>query len=250
MSDVNNKQILKLFALATFLLSISSIIAFSQTDGNIVLYASRALLRSGTWGVVADRTAAGGYAIGNPALGAPLVKTALPNPKNYFEITFSAESGRAYQLWLRGKSLGTTSTGAVYVQFSDSETGSGTAIDRIGTTSAATVALQGCSGISQTGWAWRDNGLCSLGHPLYFKNSGTHTIRVQLRQDGVSLDQILLSPEQYFSSAPGNSAVLTETSPLTSVSSMNLSTTAPSIGSTTSLSSSTLSATASSNGPE
>src|SRR5438128_2726066 len=240
------KQSLRFFCGSIFVFSILSTAVLAQS--NVVLYASQAPVRSGKWGVVADASAAGGYAIGSPALGAPLVKTPLVDPANYFEITFTAESGRAYQLWLRGKSLGSTESGAVYVQFSDSETGSGSAIDRIGTTAAAIVLLYDCSGISQAGWVWHDNGLCSLGHPFYFKNSGTHTVRVQLRQDGVSLDQILLSPQQYLSSAPGNSVILPATSPLsTSFSSLNLSTTAPSVDSTTSLSSSTLNAMASSN---
>jgi len=214
MSDVKRK-ILRFFVASAFFLAVSSLIASSQTDSDIVLYASQAPVRSGTWGVVADPSAARGYAIGSPALGAPLVKTALANPANYFEITFSAQSGRAYQLWLRARTLGSTPRGAVYVQFSDSLTGSGKAIDRIGTTSATTVALQSCSGISQPGWSWHDNGVCSLGHPLYFKNSGTHTIRVQIRQDGISLDQILISPQRYLSTAPDSSAILAETSPLT-----------------------------------
>ena len=233
MSDVK-KEILRFFVLIACLLAVLSHIASSQTDSNVVLYASQAPVRSGTWGVVADPTAAGGYAIGSPALGAPMVKTALANPANYFEITFSAESGRPYQLWLRGKSLGTTSHGSVYVQFSDSQTGNGRAIDRIGTASAVTVGLQNCQGISQLGWSWHDNGVCSLGHPLYFEKSGTHTMRVQLRQNGISVDQILLSPQQYLSSAPSGSAILAESSPLianVSRATLNTTTTADSFSS-------------------
>jgi len=248
MSDVK-KEILRFFVLIASLLAVSSHIVSSQTGGNVVLYASQAPVRSGTWGVVADPTAAGGYAIGSPALDAPTIKTALPNPANYFEITFSAEGGRAYQLWLRGKSLGSTSKGAVYVQFSDSQSGNGTAIDRIGTTSAVTVGLQNCSAISQLGWSWHDNGLCSLGHPLYFKNSGTHTMRVQLRQNGISLDQILLSPQQYLSTAPGSSLILAEGSSLTtSVSGTNLETTASGEGFTSLSSSATTATTTSTSG--
>jgi hypothetical protein len=42
-----------------------------------------------------------------------------------------------------------------------------------------------------------------LGPPIYFQNSGTHTMRVQVREDGLSIDQIVLSPSTYLSRAPG-----------------------------------------------
>jgi len=212
------KQSFRICCGSLIALSMMSVVSLAQRSGDIVLYASKSPVRSGTWAVVADKTAAGGFAIGNPALGAPRVKAALSKPANYFEITFSAEAGLAYQLWLRGKSLGSTANGAVYVQFSDSVTGSGSLIDRIGTNSAASVTLQGCSGTADRGWGWQDNGVCSLGHPIYFKNTGTHTIRVQVRQDGVSFDQVVLSPQKYLSSPPGaasnDSTILVESLPV------------------------------------
>ena len=36
-----------------------------------------------------------------------------------------------------------------------------------------------------------------------FSTSGLHTMRVQVREDGVQLDQIVLSPSRYLHSAPG-----------------------------------------------
>jgi len=42
-----------------------------------------------------------------------------------------------------------------------------------------------------------------LGSAIYFQNTGTHTIRVQVREDGLSIDQIVLSPQTYLSAAPG-----------------------------------------------
>jgi hypothetical protein len=44
-----------------------------------------------------------------------------------------------------------------------------------------------------------------LSQPLTvtFRTSGTHTMRIQVREDGVQFDQIVLSPSQYLSSAPG-----------------------------------------------
>jgi hypothetical protein len=42
-----------------------------------------------------------------------------------------------------------------------------------------------------------------LGPTLTFGTTGPQTIRVQSREDGVSIDQIVLSPERYLTSAPG-----------------------------------------------
>ena len=36
-----------------------------------------------------------------------------------------------------------------------------------------------------------------------FANSGTHTLRIQVREDGVQLDQIVLSPNRFKTSPPG-----------------------------------------------
>ena len=38
---------------------------------------------------------------------------------------------------------------------------------------------------------------------MTFATSGTHTMRIQVREDGVQLDQIVLSSAQYLTAAPG-----------------------------------------------
>ena len=42
-----------------------------------------------------------------------------------------------------------------------------------------------------------------LGANVMFQQAGSHTLRVQQREDGASVDQILLSPAAYLASAPG-----------------------------------------------
>ena len=129
------------------------------SSSDVVLYASKASVKSGTWAVVADSTAAGGYAIGNPNLGAAKISTPLAAPKSYFELTFPAYSGKAYHLWIRAKSLSNASSNdSVFVQFSDSVNSSKSAVYRIGTASAAPVVLQACTGAAIQGWGWTDNG--------------------------------------------------------------------------------------------
>jgi PKD repeat protein len=191
------------FLITTFACAVlSPILAQASTD--VVLHAAKAPVRAGTWEVVADSTAAGGFAMANPNLGAPKVTTPLANPKNYFEMTFPAYSGEAYHLWIRGKSADNSYRhDSVYVQFSDSVTSAGSAVDRIGTTSGAAVALQRCNGAAEQGWGWTDNGWCGLGANVLFSTTGNHTIRVQVRSDGFSIDQIVLSPQTYLTRAPG-----------------------------------------------
>ena len=54
-------------------------------------------------------------------------------------------------------------------------------------------------------WGWQDNGwgVGVFGQLIRFANSGTHTIRIQPREDGLSIDQIVLSPSTYLNIAPG-----------------------------------------------
>jgi len=186
------------------LLSFAWVANAHANSNDVVLYASKAPVRAGTWAVKADATAAGGFLIGTPDLGAPKVLAPRAQPANYFEIKFPAYAGLPYHLWIRSKSLNNaTSNDSVYVQFSDSVTAAGTATARIGTTSAETVVLQACNGAAESAWGWSDNGWCGAGTPLYFQTTGTHTLRVQVREDGLSIDQIVLSPQTFLTTAPG-----------------------------------------------
>jgi endo-1,3-1,4-beta-glycanase ExoK len=197
------------FALAALVLFFIPAIptAAQASNNNVVLYAAKAPVKSGTWTVVADSTAAAGYAIANPDLGAPTVSAPLAQPANYFQLTFPAYSRTAYHLWIRGKAAeNSTNNDSVFVQFSDSVTSSGSAVNRIGTTSGMTVVLQSCSSSRVRGWGWTDNGWCSLGVNVYFQNTGNHTIQLQVRQDGIEIDQLVLSPQTYLTSSPGKMA--------------------------------------------
>lgn len=178
--------------------------ALAQASDDVVLYAAKAPVRAGTWAVVTDSTAADGFAMANPVLGAPELKTPLAKPANYFQMTFPAYSGTAYHLWVRGKAATNSySHDSAFVQFSDSVTSAGAAVDRIGTTSAAAVVLQKCTGAAEQEWGWTDNGWCGLGANIQFSTTGTHTIQVQVREEGFSIDQIVLSPQTYLATAPG-----------------------------------------------
>jgi phosphatidylserine/phosphatidylglycerophosphate/cardiolipin synthase-like enzyme len=179
--------------------------AAAAGPGDVVLYAARAPVAHG-WSVVADTTAAGGARLSNPNLGAAKVSAPLAEPALYFEMRFAADAGVPYHIWIRGKSAGNSWRGdSAYVQFSDSTSSSGAAIFRLGSTSAASVTIEDCSGCGLSNWGWNDNGYGKgvLGPHVYFAASGTHTIRVQVREDGMSIDQIVLSRRMFLSTRPG-----------------------------------------------
>ena len=175
-------------------------------DGDIVLYAAQAPIIAGGWRKVSDSTAAGGARIHYPNAGAAKLTAPLANPSNYIELTFSATAGTAYRIWMRGKADNNGwANDSVFIQFSGSVTSSGSPTWRIGTTSSTEWNLEDCSGCGLSGWGWQDNGwgVGVLGPLVYFSTTGTQRIRIQHREDGISLDQIVLSPSKYLKSAPG-----------------------------------------------
>jgi len=176
----------------------------AQTD--IVLHAIDASRTSGAWRREADSSAADGTRLRHPNAGAAKLAAPLASPVNFFEMTFQTEAGTAYRLWIRGRADSNSwANDSVFVQFSGSVSSSGSATWRIGTTSATTVNIEDCSGCGLSGWGWQDNGwgVGVLGPLVRFASSGSQTLRVQTREDGISIDQIVLSPANYLSAAPG-----------------------------------------------
>ncbi len=174
--------------------------------GEIVLYAKNASVVAGNWTPVADSQAAGGVRLWNPDAAVAKMPAALSAPAHYFELTFNAEAGRAYRLWLRGRAdLDYWGNDSVYVQFNGSVDAAGVPAYRIGTTGATWVSIEECSGCGLQAWGWQDNGYGTgvLGPLVYFAVTGPQTLRIQQREDGISLDQIVLSPALYLSVSPG-----------------------------------------------
>src|SRR6185295_4874157 len=128
----------------------------------------------------------------------------LAAPANYFETTFDAMAGTAYHLWVRIRAQGnSTSNNAVSVQFDDAIDRFGTPLYQIGSAQGAEVVLVDPSG-NLGNWGWEDNGTNgAAATPIYFSSTGQHRIRVQQRSDGAIVDQIILSPDAFLTSAPG-----------------------------------------------
>ncbi|MDQ3348322.1 MAG: phospholipase D-like domain-containing protein [Acidobacteriota bacterium] len=159
----------------------------------------------GNWRVVADPTAAGGRALANSNFSQAKITPAFTDPPNYFEATFSARADTPYHLWVRMRAENNSfGNDSVHVQFSDSVTATRVPTMRIGSTSSAEIVLQAGAGDgSVNGWGWADNTWDIRGPDVYFSATGTHTVRIQQREDGAIVDQIVLSPNVYLNAAPG-----------------------------------------------
>jgi hypothetical protein len=162
---------------------------------------------AGNWVRSSDGTAADAVALWNTDNGASKIAPAPAVPQHYVDITFTAEAGTAYHLWIRMRAQNDYyGNDSIHVQFSDAVDAAGSPIYRIGSSGAdnsAQVVLQEADGGAISGWGWADQGWNGLGTPIYFATSGPHTLRIQQREDGAMFDQIVLSPTTFFTTPPG-----------------------------------------------
>lgn len=179
----------------------------------IVLPAGEILLRaaddtapriSGRWAIAADPAANGGKSWANANLNELKIETPSASPASYFEVKFTAPANTPHHLWLRQRAQDDAYVNdSVYVQFSDGLNKANAPAYGIGTTDALRIILEDGSGAGVSGWGWADDGYGVLGTTVSFSTAGTHTIRIQQREDGASIDQILLSPSAYLTKSPG-----------------------------------------------
>ncbi|PYR94698.1 MAG: hypothetical protein DMF84_04360 [Acidobacteria bacterium] len=171
---------------------------------DIVLHASQLVIAGSAWRKVSDTTAADGVAIENPNLSAAKITSANAAPSSYVEGTFRAAAGVPYRVWLRLRAANDDwANDSLFVQFSGAVTSGGSATSRIGTTNALEVVLEDGAGAGVSQWGWADSGYGTLGAPVYFNQDGEQTIRIQQREDGVRIDQIVISTDTYYDVAPG-----------------------------------------------
>jgi hypothetical protein len=156
----------------------------------------------GRYQLVADSTAADGTALLNPNKNSPKVSGVVAQPSSYAEFEFFAEAGRTYHLWIRGKAHQNDFVNdSAYLQFSNMATA------KIGTTTKLFYQLEDGPAAGVDGWGWQDNDLGTVagqvGIPVMFDKAGLQVLRFQPREDGLSIDQIVLSPVTYATTAPG-----------------------------------------------
>ena len=183
--------------------------AVCAAESDIVFYATDGSNLHGNWVRQPDPTAAGGQVVASVDRGWANTVTPLASPADFVDFTFSASSGIPYRLWMRLRAAGNSrNNDSVYVQFSDAAGPGGASVYAIGTADGITINLAGDSiGNGLNGWGWRDGAYWTTPTPaLVFASSGGHTLRVQTREDGVAIDQIVLSPVTYLNAAPGGTA--------------------------------------------
>jgi hypothetical protein len=178
---------------------------FIAASPDIVLYASDVTTIRGNWTRASASGGAEGQAMRSADNGAASTDAALASPADYFEASFTAAASTPYHVWVRMRATGDSKwNDSAWVQFSDAVDAGGSALYRTGTSSALLANLEGCSGCGVSGWGWVDGAWwVAQTATVRFSTSGTHTVRVQMREDGVQIDQIVLSPSTYLSSAPG-----------------------------------------------
>jgi hypothetical protein len=175
------------------------------TPADIVLYPSDVSKLSGAWTRMTSTTGAGGQKLVCADLGFAAKDAPLAAPRDYVEFTFTASAGTPYRLWLRLRAGGDSSANdSVWVQFTGAVGTSGAPLWPAGSTSALLVGLEDCSGCGVSGWGWQDNAWWLAQSSLVsFAGDGPHTIRVQTREDGVEIDQVVLSSSTYLNAPPG-----------------------------------------------
>jgi regulation of enolase protein 1 (concanavalin A-like superfamily) len=169
----------------------------------IVIYASDIADAGlhGSWTKGSDPAAANTVTIATPDNGVANTDSPLANPADYVDVTFNAVAGTPYRIWLRLKALNNSKfNDAVWLQFS------GASNYPINSTSGLLVNLATDSSASSlNGWGWQNGAYwLSQATAVTFGTTGSHTLRIQVREDGASIDQIVLSPSAYYNSAPGS----------------------------------------------
>ncbi len=161
----------------------------------------------GAWQSVDDGTAAGERRLWYPNANAPKVVAPAATPAAYVDYYFTPDPTQTYKLWVREKAQNNSPyNDSVWLQFSGAATVSGQPAYRIGTTSGLAINLEECAGCGLSGWGWEDDGWGAVnrnGVLLRFPSGGMQRVRVQVREDGVSVDQIVLSAKKYLTSRPG-----------------------------------------------
>jgi hypothetical protein len=179
----------------------------SLVTGDIVIYAADLAEAGlhGSWQIANDSTSPNGIKLTTTNAGFSSANNPLAVPAHYVDVSFNASAETPYTVWLRLRALDNSAANdSVWLQFSDAQAG-GSPIYTIGGTSGLLITLASDgTGSSLNRWGWQ-NGAYWLSQPskLTFANSGQHTLRVQVREDGVQIDQVVLSPASYLTEAPG-----------------------------------------------
>jgi uncharacterized repeat protein (TIGR01451 family) len=174
---------------------------------DIVIYAADVNVGAlnGSWSKGSDGASPAGVSLVTTDIGFAVASSPLASPADYFDVSFTPVANTPYTLWLRLKALNDSKyNDAVWVQFSGAYA-NGSPIYPIGTTSGLLVNLAtNSAATSLNNWGWANGAYwLSQAATFTFPSGGSQTLRVQVREDGVQVDQIVLSPKNYLSAPPG-----------------------------------------------
>ncbi len=159
------------------------------------------------WRVEPDSAAASERRFWYPDAGAAKVNSPAAAPAGFADIGFAADPTQTYKLWVRLKADNNYwGNDSVWVQFTGAVGSDGQPAYQVGTTSGLAINLEECSGCGLSGWGWEDDGWGAVnrnGVTLRFPEGGIQRLRIQVREDGVSVDQIVLSAVTYLTTRPG-----------------------------------------------
>ena len=177
-----------------------------QWGDEVVLDASDAAAADvhGKWQKATMAGTAAGVALVIPDANATKAAAPLASPSSYVDLHFNAASGVPYYIWFRAQAESNRYTNdSFYMQFSDAVDAAGKSLARIGTTAGLAMVLEEGSGAGLSGWGWNDANYGGTASPVYFASSGPHTLRLQQREDGIQIDQIVISSAAYANKRPG-----------------------------------------------
>lgn len=168
--------------------------------GDMVLHAGVSPAITGSrWVVENSSVGASGKKIRNYNQNGTSSATVAPaaTPADYFELEFHPRTGKDYRVWVRGWADDNHyANDSVSIQFTNSVNASGQPIYRTGTTGAMIYSVEDCSGAGLSGWGWQEpdtySSCGSAGPTIRFAGT-TARIRVQIRQDGLTIDQIVIA---------------------------------------------------------
>jgi hypothetical protein len=172
----------------------------------IVIHASQ--WQNGTgWDLVDDPTAAAEQRFFYPNADAAKVTTPFANPTKFVDFFVTPDPTQTYKLWVRLKAQDNRGRNdSLWMQFTGAVDQNGAPNYRIGTTEGLEINLEECLGCGVSEWGWEDDGWGAVnrnGVLLRFPAGGAQRIRIQIREDGVSFDQIVLSAVTYRTTRPG-----------------------------------------------
>ena len=173
--------------------------------GDIVIYASDvpAAALHGGWTIANDPTSPNQTKLMTPNDGVAQTERPLASPTHYFDVPFEPVADTPYTVWVRLKALDDSKyNDAVWLQFSGARIGGAPAYE-INTTSGLLVNLATDSAVTASGTGDGKMAAYWLSQPatVTFAAGGTQPLRVQVREDGVQLDQIVMSR---VSTSPGS----------------------------------------------